>query len=60
MRVRLGRALLYGTGLTASGAGLYSFHKAGYDTDNVGKIKRFRKVPNIALLHADDLNCAFL
>ena len=39
MRVRIGKALLYGAGLTAGGAGLYSFHKGGYDPDNVGKQK---------------------
>ena len=37
MRVRIGKALLYGAGLSAGGAGLYSFHKGGYDPDNVGK-----------------------
>jgi len=39
MRVRIGKALLYGAGLTAGGAGLYSFHKGGYDPDNVGAFR---------------------
>jgi len=36
---RLGRVLLYGSGLVAGGSGLYSLHKSGYDPDNIGMVR---------------------
>ena len=37
MRVRVGKVLLYGTGLATGGSLFYSAHKSGYDPNNIGK-----------------------
>lgn len=39
MRARLGKVLLYGSGLSAGGTLLYSAHKSGYDPNNIGYIR---------------------
>jgi len=39
MRVRIGRALLYGSGLGIGGATLATIHSSGYDPNNVGFVR---------------------
>jgi hypothetical protein len=44
MRIRIGRALLYGSGLGLAGVGAYSVHNSGYDSNNLGKSMLFYEI----------------
>ena len=35
--MRLGRVLLYGSGLATGGLGAYTVHNAGYEANNIGE-----------------------
>ncbi len=46
MRVRIGKVLLYGSGLATGGALLYTAHKSGYDPNNIGTQLPVLKIAN--------------
>jgi aarF domain-containing kinase len=53
MCVRIGKVLLYGSGLATGGALLYTAHKSGYDPNNIGYIRFGRAALTVGRIGLD-------